>query len=81
MFYTEEDILPVVTAAEEVFGTQAQYFPDPYVYVSVETPKYGCIWYGEINGDYAKVRELLVTLSAKIGEKVTARDLGTEQYI
>jgi hypothetical protein len=81
MFWAAEDIQPVVNAATGVFGPQAQYHMDPYVYISVETPKYGCVWYGDVSGDFGTVRERAMTLTAKLGEKITVREMGTSNII
>lgn len=81
MFYTAEDVQPVVNAAIEVFGKQAQYRPSPFVYISIEIPKYGCVWYGDVSGDYSTVKELSNKLSTKLNEPVRVRDLGTSEFI
>lgn len=81
MFYDEQDVQPAVNAAIEIFGKQAQYQPDPFVYLSIETPKFGIIWYGDITGDYGTAREKATQLAAKLGEKIIARDLGTSAEI
>lgn len=81
MFWGAEDIQPVVNAATEVFGKPAQYHNDPCVYVSVETPKYGCIWYGDVSGDFGTIREYAMTLTAKLGEKIIVREMGTSNII
>lgn len=81
MFWSAEDIQPAVNAATEIFGKQAQYEVDPYVFISVETPKYGCIWYGDIAGDFGTVREKVLTLTAKLGEQITVREMGTDTII
>jgi hypothetical protein len=81
MFWTEEDIQPAVNAATKVFGTSAQYHLDPCVYVSVETPRYGCIWYGDVTGDFGTVREHAMALIAKLGDKIIVREMGTSNII
>lgn len=70
MFYTEEDIQPVVDAAISIFGKQAQYYPAPFKYVELETPKYGKIWYGEVQYDSTIIYEKVLQLSKKINELV-----------
>lgn len=81
MFWNEDDIQPTVNTAIEIFGTQAQYQPEPFVFVSIETPKFGPIWYGDISGDYTTVKEKVTQLAGKLGETVTARDMGTSAVI
>lgn len=81
MFWSEEDIQPVVTAAEQIFGKQGQYHANPFTYVSIEHPKFGTVWYGDIAGTSETVRELTTALTTKTGEKFVARDMGTSQLI
>jgi hypothetical protein len=80
MFWTEEDIYPAVKAAEELFGKQAQYVVNDdkqFVYIGLETPKYGTIWSGDYPGTFTEVSLLADTLSARISQKVKIIDLGT----
>ncbi len=80
MFYTQEDIEPAVRAAEQLFGKQAQYVVNDskeFVYIGLETPKFGMIWYGDYSGTFAKVSSLADKLSSTIGQKVKVIDLGT----
>lgn len=80
MFYTREDIEPAVKAAEELFGKQAQYVVNDgkeFVYIGLETPKYGMIWYGDYPGTFSEVSLLADTLAARISQKVKVIDLGT----
>lgn len=80
MFWTEEDIYPAVEAAEEMFGKQGQYVVSDskeFVYIGLETPKFGMIWYGDYAGTFTSVSEMASTLSTKIGQTVKVIDLGT----
>lgn len=81
MFWNEEDIQPTVTMAEQVFGKQGQYQLSPFVYVSVETAKFGTIWYGDVSGTTARVKELAEKLAGKLGDKITVRDLATSNIL
>jgi hypothetical protein len=77
MFWTDEDIQPAVSAAEQIFGKQAQYHTAPYVHVAVETPKYGKIWYGDISGTFQTVQEMGSKLATKLNETISVIDLTT----
>lgn len=81
MFWSAEDIQPAVNAATEIFGKPAQYKVGQYVFISVETPKYGCIWYGDIEGNVDTVIQLSDKLSSKLNEPINVRDLGTSELI
>jgi hypothetical protein len=81
MYWNEDDIQPVVNTAVEIFGKPAQYQPEPFVYISIETPRFGTIWYGDVNGDINSVTEKATVLMSKLGEKVIVRDLGTSKEI
>lgn len=77
MFYTKDDIQPAVNATAELFGSQAQYQPSPFMYLAIETPKYGTLWYGDTQLDANTVKERCRTLSKTINEPISAIDLGT----
>lgn len=80
MFWVKEDIEPAVKVAEELFGKQAQYvFNDKkeFVYIGLETPKFGMIWYGDVEGTFNTVNALAQVLSTKIGHPVKVIDLST----
>lgn len=77
MFYTEEDVLPAVKSAIDVFGPQAQYREKNYVFIGLQTPKFGMIWYGDFDGDYVKASKFADVLSTKINQKVKVIDLAT----
>lgn len=81
MFYTEEDIQPVVDAATKMFGIPGRYETSPFVYVAVETPKYGKIWYGDVSGDYSTLRVKSVELAKLINESVSIIDLSNDSKI
>lgn len=80
MFWTEEDIYPAVKSAQEIFGKPAQYVVaenKEFVYIGLETPKFGMIWYGDYAGSFTTVSEMASSLSTKIGQPVKVIDLGT----
>jgi hypothetical protein len=74
MFWNEEEIQPVVDAAVSVFGPQAQYFPEPYVFVRLVHPKFGIIWYGDVEGTPSRVGQLTQSLVQKTGESIFAEE-------
>lgn len=69
MFWTEDDIQPVVDAAVEVFGKQGQYYPKPFTFIKVENPKFGTVWYGDIQGDISHANTLLQNLKQRTNEQ------------
>jgi hypothetical protein len=77
MFWTEEDIEPAVNMATQYFGPQAQYRESNYVFIGLQTSKFGMIWYGDFDGDYIKAGQLADIISSKIHQKVKVVDLGT----
>lgn len=77
MFWTEEDIQPAVDTATQFFGAPAQYRDTNYVFIGLQTPKFGMIWYGDFDGDYIKAGELADVVASKIQQKVKVIDLGT----
>lgn len=73
MFYTEEDIQPVVDAAIKVFGSQGQYhyYPSQIVnMLTITSKKYGKIWYGEVEKSYAQIIENLDYLKKTTDEEL-----------
>lgn len=72
MFYTEEDIQPVVDAAISVFGTPGNMSNEPNTSynVYVETAKFGKIWYGDITGNAESLMQKKNELEKLIGETV-----------
>jgi hypothetical protein len=48
MFYTEEEVEVVYSAAVDVFGKTMQYQVRPYAVISISCPAYGPIWVGEV---------------------------------
>lgn len=67
MFYTEEDIQPVVDAVTEVMGVAGNMLHGKGVLanVVVSTPAFGTVWYGDFNGTTDTLTTTLVELSAK----------------
>lgn len=81
MFYTKEDVQPVVNAATELFGPPAQYQPTPFMYLALTTPKYGRIWYGDTSMDATSVRTACLELAKAIQEPIIVIDLGTNHPV
>lgn len=81
MFYSEEDIQPVVNHATAVFGPVGNMVPSPYVFISVLTNRFGAVWYGDIQGDYTTVVTLAKTFAGKVNDTITVTDLGTDAEI
>jgi len=72
MFYTEEDVTPVVRTAERVFGKQNLYFPgSQYKYCTLITREFGKIWVGELNlSDRADTQQKLNLLSDTLDKRI-----------
>lgn len=74
MFYTEEDIQPVVSAAIKVFGKQGQYhyFPSKVVnMLTISSNKYGKIWYGDVEKTSTEIFEGVKKLMKDTGEDLS----------
>lgn len=69
MFYTEEDIQPVVDAVTAVFGTVGNMSNERGVLknVAVSTPEFGKVWYGDFNGSMDTINRNLSELSSTLG--------------
>lgn len=77
MFYTEEDITPVVRTAHELFGPvgnmlEAGRFVTQNVIIG--TKSFGKIWYGDVEGTTEYVNELCEILSKRINQQVMIVD-------
>lgn len=74
MFYTEEDIQPVVNSAIKTFGKQGQYhyYPSKVVnMLTISSNKYGKIWYGEVEQTSTEIFENLKKLMKDTGEDLS----------
>ena len=69
MFYTEEDIQPVVDAVTTVFGTVGNMSNERGVLknVTISTPEFGKVWYGDFNGSMDMINKNLFDLSNTLG--------------
>lgn len=73
MFYTEEDVEPVVQIASEIFGRvgnmlMAGRFVTQNVIIG--TKEFGKIWYGDVDGTTDYVNELCEVFSKRINQQV-----------
>lgn len=70
MFYTEEDVQPAVTAAEQIFGKPGSmdYGKNVLYNVHVFTREFGKLWYGDVSAfDVAdKLKELHNLLNVQV---------------
>lgn len=69
MFYTEEDIQPVVDAVTTVFGTVGNISEERGTLknVTISTPQFGKVWYGDYQGSIDTINKNLVELSNTLG--------------
>jgi hypothetical protein len=70
MFWTEEDISPVAHAAERVLGVNGNMSNEPSAAknVVVCSPKFGKIWYGDVDGGQSEVVRKVALLSKQTNE-------------
>lgn len=75
MFWTPEDIQPVVDAAKSVFGTVGNMSEEPNTCknVHVETARFGTVWYGDVEGGIRETVSRKEVLEKLINERVTVR--------
>lgn len=73
MFYTEEDIQPVVDAVTEVMGVVGNMANGKNVLpnVTVSTPEFGKVWYGDYIGSMDELTTKMAELFGKTGYKLT----------
>jgi len=76
MFYTIEDIQPVVDVAVELFGKNGTMLDGKNVSknVIVGTREFGKLWYGDVDGDMDFINGLCSVLSQRIGQTVMVVD-------
>lgn len=70
MFWTEEDIQPVVDAAVKMFGSQGMYYyyPSNVCMLTVSSPKFGKIWHGEVEKTQQQATDMVKALSQATNE-------------
>lgn len=73
MFYTEEDIQPVVDTVTELMGVAGNMIHGKGVLANVviSTPAFGKVWYGDFNGTTDTLTTKLVELSTKTNHVLT----------
>lgn len=73
MFYTEEDIQPVVDMATELFGTVGNISNErsSMKNVVITSDKFGHLWYGDIDSTMESVLSSCTVLSQKFDLKVS----------
>ena len=76
MFYTAEDVQPVVQVATELFGPVGNMVDGKNVTknVLIGTREFGKIWYGDVDGDIDFVNGLCSVLSQRIGQAAMVVD-------
>lgn len=76
MFYTAEDVQPVVQVATELFGPAGTMMEGKNVTknVLIGTREFGKIWYGDVDGDVDFINGLCGVLSQRIGQTVMVVD-------
>ena len=74
MFYTAEDVSPVVKIVADVFGKVGNMETGKNVLynVSIFSREYGKLWYGDLVND--EISEKLTALSAKLGMSLSVVD-------
>lgn len=73
MFYTEEDVEPVVQVAKEMFGPVGNIIEGKSVMknILIGTNEFGKVWYGDIEGDSDYILGLCRVMSQRVGQSVT----------
>jgi len=76
MFYTIEDVQPVVQVATELFGPVGNmiYGKNVTKNVLIGTREFGKIWYGDVEGDVEFITGLCSVLSQRIGQTAMVVD-------
>lgn len=69
MFYTEEDIQPTVDAVTTLLGPAGNMAHGRNVLpnVTVSTPPYGKVWYGDYEGTVDELQSRMAEVSVKLG--------------
>lgn len=78
MFWTAEDVAPAAKAIQETFGPQGNMMEKKGVTknVIIGIPKFGKVWYGDVDGNLEYVQGLCALLSTRLKEKVLIVDEG-----
>ena len=74
MFYTEEDVEPVVQIATELFGPVGNMLNEGRFVtrnVILGTKEFGRIWYGDVEGTVDYITELCEMFSKRINQQVS----------
>jgi hypothetical protein len=73
MFYREEDIQPVVDIIERTLGPQGIMMSGKNISknVTVGSPQFGKLWYGDVDGDMDYVQSLCDILSQRTSQNIS----------
>ncbi len=73
MFWTEEDIQPVVDVVTQTLGPQGVMMNGKTVSKNVVlgSPEFGKLWYGDIDGDREYVDSICNILSQRTSQKIS----------
>jgi hypothetical protein len=73
MFYREEDIQPVVDIIERTLGPQGIMMSGKNISknVTVGSPQFGKLWYGDVDGDMEYVQSLCDILSQRTSQYIS----------
>lgn len=76
MFYTEEDVQPVVQVAVEMFGPNGNMLDGKNVTknVIIGTKEFGKIWYGDVDGNAEFISNLCGVMSTRVNMTVISVD-------
>jgi hypothetical protein len=77
MFWTEEDISPVVDIANTVFGTVGNISMEPNTNynVTIETARFGKVWYGDVEGGVETLIQKKQEFERLIGESAVISNI------
>jgi hypothetical protein len=76
MFYTEEDVEPIVKIAVEMLGPSGNMLEGKNVTknVTIGTKEFGKIWYGDVDGSVEYVTDMCTAMSKRINMRVAQVD-------
>ena len=76
MFWTEEDVQPIVQIAEEMFGPNGNMLEGKNITknVLIGTKEFGKIWYGDVDGDVQFVTDMCTAMSTRVSTTVMQVD-------
>lgn len=80
MFYVEEDVLPAVKSATELFGPAGSFAEGKNVIrnVSLATRQFGKIWYGDVDATSSEIANKCKELAQRINQTVYMFNSGNE---